>query len=169
VTRLLSLRSRLFLAFVVALVASGALMVTIVYLGMRFVPTYELVPAMAHTGGPLPPAANKLPGPVVVRSEQDIWTMALATSVAAMLLVTVVGLTVGRVVVRRLLAPLQAVNRAAATAGTGHLDHRINATGPADELKELADTFDAMLDELQELLAAHQRFAANASHELLTP
>ncbi|MGW5679688.1 sensor histidine kinase, partial [Streptomyces sp. NPDC003860] len=38
-----------------------------------------------------------------------------------------------------------------------------------DELKQLADTFDTMLARLEESFAAHQRFAANASHELLTP
>ncbi|GAB3451722.1 hypothetical protein GCM10027436_50350 [Actinophytocola sediminis] len=159
----------------VALAVSGALMVAIVYLGMRFVPHYELVavPAVEHTGGPLPatspPTASARSGAVVLRSQQDIWRMTLLTSIVGMLVVIAVGLVVGRVVIRRLLAPLRAVNRAAAIAGTGDLAHRINATGPADELKDLADTFDAMLTELQRLLAAHQRFAANASHELLTP
>ncbi|NUT11396.1 MAG: HAMP domain-containing histidine kinase, partial [Nonomuraea sp.] len=39
----------------------------------------------------------------------------------------------------------------------------------ADELKELADTFDAMLDRLESAVAAQSRFVANASHELRTP
>ncbi len=41
--------------------------------------------------------------------------------------------------------------------------------GPADELKELADTFDGMLDRLDGAFASQRHFVANASHELRTP
>src|SRR4029450_2013418 len=41
--------------------------------------------------------------------------------------------------------------------------------GPRDELKELADTFDAMLERLSGAFASQRRFVANASHELRTP
>ena len=49
------------------------------------------------------------------------------------------------------------------------LDRRLAATGPDDELKELADTFDDLLDRLKAAFAAQRRFVANASHELRTP
>ena len=38
-----------------------------------------------------------------------------------------------------------------------------------DEFRELADAFDAMLEQLDAQVAEQQRFAANASHELRTP
>jgi two-component system sensor histidine kinase VanS len=41
--------------------------------------------------------------------------------------------------------------------------------GRKDELRELADAFDAMLARLEAHVAEQQRFAANASHELRTP
>jgi signal transduction histidine kinase len=41
--------------------------------------------------------------------------------------------------------------------------------GPDDELKELADTFDDMLERLERSFDAQRRFVANASHELRTP
>jgi two-component system sensor histidine kinase VanS len=49
------------------------------------------------------------------------------------------------------------------------LDERLRLPGPRDEVAELADTFDAMLERLEALVAEQQRFAANASHELRTP
>jgi signal transduction histidine kinase len=46
---------------------------------------------------------------------------------------------------------------------------RINLQGPKDELKQLADTFDAMLGRLERAFTSQRRFVANASHELRTP
>lgn len=49
------------------------------------------------------------------------------------------------------------------------LSRRLALTGPTDEIKDLADTFDAMLDRLQDSFERQERFVANASHELRTP
>ena len=53
--------------------------------------------------------------------------------------------------------------------GGSDLSRRIELDGPDDELKELADTFDDMLERLQRAFTAQQRFVGNASHELRTP
>lgn len=49
------------------------------------------------------------------------------------------------------------------------LSRRLDLRGPHDEIKDLADTFDAMLDRLQDSFERQERFVANASHELRTP
>src|SRR4029453_19287452 len=69
----------------------------------------------------------------------------------------------------RMLAPLARIADATRTAASGSLAHRIRMEGPKDELRELADAFDAMLARLEAHVAEQQRFAANASHELRTP
>jgi signal transduction histidine kinase len=50
-----------------------------------------------------------------------------------------------------------------------NLHERLMLSGPADELKELGDTFDALLERLDHAFRTQRRFIANASHELRTP
>ena len=69
----------------------------------------------------------------------------------------------------RVLRPVHAITAAARRASEENLGERIALTGPEDELKELADTFDAMLVRLDAAFASQRRFVANASHELRTP
>ncbi|MFD7862455.1 sensor histidine kinase [Streptomyces sp. NPDC059783] len=69
----------------------------------------------------------------------------------------------------RLLRPLHRVTATARRLSLSTLHERIALTGPRDELKDLADTFDAMLDRLEHAVAGQRRFAANVSHELRTP
>jgi signal transduction histidine kinase len=61
------------------------------------------------------------------------------------------------------------ITAAARAASEHNLSARVAPTGPRDELRELAETFDEMLGRLQASFEGQQRFIANASHELRTP
>ncbi|MGW1374385.1 histidine kinase dimerization/phospho-acceptor domain-containing protein, partial [Streptomyces sp. NPDC002446] len=89
-------------------------------------------------------------------------------------LLTLVGLAVvafafGYAMAGRVLAPLGRITRTAQRVAGSDLHRRIKLGGPDDELKELADTFDEMLDRLDRAFESQRRFVANASHELRTP
>ncbi|MFE9566542.1 sensor histidine kinase [Streptomyces sp. NPDC006487] len=70
----------------------------------------------------------------------------------------------------RSLLRLHQVTAAARRISTGSsLDERLALDGPYDEIRELGDTFDAMLDRLDRSFTAQRSFTAHASHELRTP
>ncbi len=69
----------------------------------------------------------------------------------------------------RVLRPVRVITETARRASEQHLGERLALTGPRDELKELADTFDDMLERLDAAFATQRHFVANASHELRTP
>ncbi len=75
----------------------------------------------------------------------------------------------GWLVSGRVLQPVRMITETARRASEEHLGERIGLTGARDELKELADTFDDMLERLDLAFSAQRRFVANASHELRTP
>ncbi len=89
------------------------------------------------------------------------WIALVVTSAGALLL--------GWLIAGQTLAPIREITAHAQHASEETLDERIDLRGPPDELKELADTFDSMLDRLQAAFESQRRFAAQASHELRTP
>ena len=93
----------------------------------------------------------------------------LKRSLMALIGLAVVAFAFGYVMSGRVLAPLGRITRTARSVVSSDLKRRIELDGPDDELKELADTFDGMLDRLERSFDAQRRIVANASHELRTP
>jgi signal transduction histidine kinase len=69
----------------------------------------------------------------------------------------------------RALRPMRSITEAARRASELRLGQRLALAGPDDEFKQLADTFDVMLERLDAAFTSQKRFVANAAHELRTP
>ena len=175
----ITIRTRLTLTFTALVAIAGLFTVGIVTVFMRTIPVYVLPDTVAtrtpeQAGATSSSAATVTadvaqPTGLTLRTTTDILDTTLVVSLLAVLLVVAVAALSAWIIAGRMLRPLKTINAAAQQAGAGTLDHRIGMVGPRDELRDLADTFDSMLDRLDRSFATTQRFAANASHELRTP
>lgn len=93
----------------------------------------------------------------------------IGPSLVGLCVLGVAGLATGWFVAGRALRPIQQITATAQAVAAGRVHSRIALKGPKDELRGLADTFDAMLDQLDEASASQRAFIGNASHELKTP
>jgi len=76
---------------------------------------------------------------------------------------------VGFVIARRGTAPLRDIAETARHIGSSTLSERIGAEGRPAEIADLADTFNAMLQRLEESFVRLSQFSADIAHELRTP
>ena len=168
--RRLTIRARLTLSYAGLITGSGTVLIGLVYLYMRFVPSYHIVESGggdATSGTALDPALEG--GSVSITSAEDFLDNLLVGAGFALVVLAVLGGLAGWIVAGRIIRPLSEIGTAAGRAAEGSLGHRVALDGPRDEIRDLADTFDRMLDSLERSFAAQRRFTANASHELQSP
>ncbi|WP_098014581.1 HAMP domain-containing sensor histidine kinase, partial [Streptomyces sp. rh195] len=184
-------RTRLAALYGGLLVMAGVLLMAIVYLLVSEGVYASIVTAVAPTvpasrldavaSAPALPTTDWArtmvlePGQVAVA--QKVGTVAGDAALSQLLTVSGVSLAVYSALsvalawwmAGRVLRPVGVITARARRLSGSNLHERLALKAPPGELKELADTFDGMLDRIQELVAARQRFAANAAHELRTP
>jgi signal transduction histidine kinase len=90
-------------------------------------------------------------------------------SIAALVLLVPVGIAIGWAVAGRVVRPVGTIAGVAREIEATDLSRRIRLGGPPDEMRDLADTFDAMLDRLDQGVRTQRRFVEDASHELRNP
>jgi heavy metal sensor kinase len=75
----------------------------------------------------------------------------------------------GYLLTKRSLKPVQDISTAAAKLGSDDLSVRLPLSPANDELRRLAQTFNEMLDRLEDAFKRLRRFTGDVSHELRTP
>ena len=102
------------------------------------------------------------------RSQSALHTLVLK-SISALIALLILAVAFGYAMAGRVLQPIGRITRTARQVVSSDMRRRIELDGPDDELKELADTFDEMLERLDRSFESQRKFVANASHELRTP
>lgn len=120
------------------------------------------------------PTAEELKGYAYTQNLSDAVTEAtrhrlLMYSLLALAVFAVLSIWLAWWMAGRVLRPVGVITGTARRLSGENLHERISLDAPPGELKELADTFDAMLGRMEQLVSAQRRFAANAAHELRTP
>ncbi len=70
---------------------------------------------------------------------------------------------------RKMLMPIEKMTKTVQHISISALDTRLDVSGAQDELKELAETFNEMLDRIEASYRLQNQFVSDASHELRTP
>jgi signal transduction histidine kinase len=173
----MTIRTRLTLVYGGMLLAGGLLVLGITYvlvfqqLGEKFYVSKQISgapPPFQPDGAGAGTIASQIQGEV----RSDALQAMLTQGAIALAAVVVIGLAFSWLIAGRLLQPLHRVTETArriAGAPDRGLHERIALTGPYDEVKELADTFDLMIARLDKSFDVQRRFIVNASHELRTP
>ncbi|MER5494291.1 HAMP domain-containing sensor histidine kinase [Streptomyces sp. NPDC002490] len=188
-----TVRAKMTILHGVLFLASGAVLLAITYLLVRYSPLGD--PPMRSSTNfietpddsvtlPPPDAAGQMtPDARVVMKDQltkaaskalieqraDLLRQLLLNSFIALGVVSLFSVALGWIVSGRMLRPLRTITAAARDISATHLHRRLDLDGPPDELKELGDTFDALMVRLERSFLAQRQFVANASHELRTP
>ncbi|MEV0970034.1 sensor histidine kinase [Microtetraspora glauca] len=160
-----TVRLRLTLLYSGLFLMAGVLLVVLIYV------LVEHSPFPGPPTAPTPPGGMRLPVPVPQVEEQQAENLRrlLVNSLIALAVMAFASMLLGWLMAGRVLRPLGEMTATVRRITADRLDRRLAASGPDDELKELADTFDELLNRLEAAFTAQRRFVANASHELRTP
>jgi signal transduction histidine kinase len=177
----LTIRTRLALLNATVFVVGNAALLTLIWVSVgeiigRNSSTVTAVATRSQGGGCQPTApsvpasgvAATVPGRFAV-FEEDVMGELWKRCLLLLIMMGFLSLLASWWVARRGLARIARVTAAARGIEDRNLHARLSLAGPDDEAKELADTFDAMLDRLERSFTEQRRFTGHASHELRTP
>jgi len=170
-----TIRLRLTVLYGLLFLITGAVLLTIGYFLVRSnIRGHHIFRALGLRPPGAPPPFVHVPGDGVIRAvqqqiENDALKRLLAEYLLALGAMTMVAVGTGWLLAGRALRPLRDITATARRVSGENLGERIGLVGPADELKQLADTFDGMLERLDAAFGSQRHFVANASHELRTP
>jgi len=88
---------------------------------------------------------------------------------AAFILIALLLLLTGRWIADKILLPLRHFMDDVKKVGSANLEFRVKESETKDEVNQLAQSFNRLMEELEQAFILQKTFVANASHELRTP
>ena len=85
------------------------------------------------------------------------------------ILISLLVLLLSRWVAQKMLKPLQKFMREVKQAGAKNMEFRVEQKNDKDEINLIAQSFNQLMEELEQAFMLQKTFVANASHELSTP
>ncbi|HZD72628.1 MAG TPA: HAMP domain-containing sensor histidine kinase [Actinomycetota bacterium] len=168
-----TIRVRLTLLYAGAFFLAGAILVAVMYLYLGLSLDHQLSGRATSTAQLRShQVPTRLADQLQTQLQQGRDDTLRAMLIASLVALGVIGVAAGGfgwLLAGRALQPLQDITATARRVADHSLHQRIALDGPDDEIKDLADTFDAMLERLDRAFDSQRRFVANASHELRTP
>lgn len=178
-SRGLSVRWRLTLVYTGVTVLSAAVLLAGIYVfvsldqRVAFVGSVEPATSELSTPVPAPGPADETFQRAIVSARDDAVDSTLRNlllwSGIGLVLMTAVSVAVGWAFAGRALRPVHTITSRARRISAASLEERLALDGPHDELREMAETFDSLLDRIQEAFESERRLVATMSHELRTP
>ena len=179
-----TIRTRLSLLYAGAFFVAGVALIFAIYLYLGVVLDRQFSIRLVNDDAPAAQGQLGAPGVLPPRELMDeaerisvmvrqarfntLDTM-LVVSLVLVGILTIIAGFIGWLVAGQALRPLREITDTARRVADRSLHERIALPGPKDEIKDLADTLDAMLERLDRSFDSQRRFVANASHELRTP
>ena len=162
-----TVRGRLALLYGGVFLASGVVLVAIIYLLVNDASrddASQVASAVHVTPGP----SGSVLQPAVQQRNLDLHSLLVGSSVA-LAIMAAGSVVLGWLVAGRVLRPLRSITAATRQISARNLHERLALDGPPDEITELGATIDGLLTRQESAFDAQRHFVANASHELRTP
>lgn len=116
---------------------------------------------------------NNMPLYIQITKDLDLENMYIRILFIVLMVVNglsvLTAILIGSKVSKKMLSPIETMTKTVKSITINNLDKRLDVSGAHDELKELAQTFNKMIDHIQGSYDRQNQFVSDASHELRTP
>lgn len=104
-----------------------------------------------------------------VEESEEMLEVLFAVFAVVFLLAIPISSFIGWVMARKAVRGIEEVSETAAHIHGGHLDQRVTVRPQGAEIQKLADTFNAMLDRIRDLITEMREMTDNIAHDMRSP
>ena len=126
--------------------------------------TPEIVPDTAERLKPPPDGDSS-----IIQAESEVRKKFNLLSIVSLFGAITIGMAAAYLLAGRALSPVYQLSQAAGKISAENMHFRLEPSGMPDDIGVLVNTFNSMLDRLENSFENQKRFSSNVAHELKTP